>query len=246
MKYILILILLLGVITGNAQTSGMITFEEKVDLHKRLPPEREDMKDMIPHYNTSKFEFIFSESESIYRPKKEEELSDSEMMEGGRRMRFGGRGNRIVYKNLELDTVIDSREFMQKQFLIVGAPIQRKWKIGMNQKEILGYNCLEASYQEDSTNTVVAWFTPMLPVSNGPADYQHLPGMILQIDINDGERTITANEITLEEIDPAALEAPKKGKEVTPEEFREIQQEKLKEMGGQSGPGGGHMIFIRG
>jgi GLPGLI family protein len=246
MKYTLLWVLFLSVFTIQAQTSGTILFEEKTDLHKMLPPERADMKDMIPQYNTSKFEFIFSDIESIYRPKKEEEITDTEAMQGGGRMRFGGRGNRVVYKNLELDTVIDSREFMQKQFLVVGPTKQRKWKIGMNQKEILGYTCMEASFQEDSANAIVAWFTPMLAVSNGPADFQHLPGMILQIDINDGQQTITASEIALEPIDPTALEAPTKGKEVTPEEFREIQQEKLKEMGRQPGSGGGHMIFMRG
>ncbi len=246
MKYVLVLLLFSGIFTANAQTTGMIIFEEKTDLHKMLPPEREDMKDMIPHYNTSKFEFIFSETESIYKPKKEEELTDNEAMQGGgMRMRFGGRGNRVVYKNLDLDTVIDSREFMQKQFLVVGVPQQRKWKIGKNQKEILGYNCMEASFQEDSTHQYVAWFTPLIAISNGPADFQYLPGMILQIDMNDGERTITATEISMEPIDPLALEAPKKGKEVTAEEFEAIQQEKLKEMGGQPGPGG-HMMFIRG
>ena len=58
MKYAFISILLFGVFALNAQTTGMITFEEKTDIHRMLPPEREDMKDMIPQFNTSSFELI--------------------------------------------------------------------------------------------------------------------------------------------------------------------------------------------
>ncbi len=247
MKYLLFATLIFSAFLLRAQTSGMIVFEEKTDLHRMLPPEREDMKDMIPQFNSSKFELIFTENESSYRPKKEEELANGESAQGGHmRMRFGGRGNRIVYKNLDLDTMIDSREFMQKQFLIIGAPTKRKWKIGTNQKEILGYNCLEASYQQDSANTYVVWFTPMLQISNGPADFQHLPGMIMRVDMNNGQYTITAVELTMDTIDLTALVAPTKGKEVTAEEFDAIREEKLKEMGGGPGSGGGRMIFTRG
>ena len=81
-------------------------------------------------------------------------------------MRFGaGRANRVVYKDLAKDTMIDSRDFMQKQFLITGPPKPRKWKIGKKQKEILGYNCLEASFREDSVTSMVVWFSPQLPVA---------------------------------------------------------------------------------
>jgi GLPGLI family protein len=160
-------------------------------------------------------------------------------------MRFG-RPNRVVYKNLALDTMVDSRDFMQKQFLITGPPQVRKWKIGTKQKEILGYHCLEASVQMDSATFIVAWFTPQLSISNGPSDYQGLPGMILGIDINEGTRMVTATEIQLDSVDTAVIVAPDKGKEVTPEEFEKIREEKMKEMGMQrGGPGGQQMFFIR-
>lgn len=225
------------------QTAGIITFEEKMDLHKNLPPEREDMKDMIPQFNSSLHELIFSGDESIYKAKKVEEITDP-ASGPPRGMRFG-RANRIVYKNLALDTMIDSRDFMQKQFLITGPPTVRKWKIGKKQKEILGYPCLEATFQEDSTTSMVVWFAPSLPVYNGPADYQGLPGMILQININEGLRTVTATTIVLDSVDTAEIIAPSKGKEVTAEEFEIIRTEKMKEMGmQQGGPGGGQPMFI--
>jgi hypothetical protein len=70
--------------------------------------------------------------------------------------------------------------------------------------------------------------------------------MILQINVNSGERMITATEILLDTVDTSLIIAPKKGKEVTAEEFEKIREEKMKEMGGQpGGPGRHQMIMIR-
>ncbi len=216
-----------------------------MDLHRNLPPDRQEMKDMIPHFNSTMYELIFSGDQSIYQRQKESEETEVSANSGGAQMtmRFG-RENRIVYKNLAEDTMIDSRDFMQKQFLIQGPPTVRKWKIGTKQKEILGHKCMEANFRVDSVTTLVAWFTPEISNSNGPSDYQGLPGLILGIDINDGFRTITATDIKLDEVDTSLIIAPTKGKEVTAEEFEKIRQEKMKEMHLQNG-GRPQSIMIR-
>lgn len=226
-----------------SQAAGIITYEDKVDLHRNLPPEREEFKDMIPQYNISKWELRYSGDESIYQPFKEAELTGTSASHSGMMMRFG-RENRIIYKNLASDTVIDSRDFMQKQFLIRGSASSRKWKIGKKQKEILGYNCMEASFRVDSATMLTAWFTPQLPASTGPVDYQGLPGLILQIDINDGQRMITAKDIRLDSVDTFIIVAPTKGKEITQTEFEKLREEKMKEMNLQHG-NQGPMIMTR-
>lgn len=246
-KYIWSSLLFMLSVACLAQNNGTIIYEEKTDIHKTLPPERQEMKDMIPQYNISSFELIFSGDVSIYQAKKEEEITEVTSNAPGSRMtmRFG-RDNRIVYKHLTDDKMIDSRDFMQKQFLITGPLKARKWKIGKNQKEILGYTCMEAFSRVDSATTLVAWFTPQITNANGPSDYQGLPGMILQININDGQHIVTATELHLDNIDASIIKAPAKGKEVTSEEFEKIREEKMKEMGMQrGGPGGHQMIMIR-
>lgn len=247
MKYLLFLLLCLPCLVIS-QSTGRIAYDEKMDLHRNLPPEREDFKDMIPQYNVSKWELIYQGDESVYQAEKQEELEFSNTQGPNHMtMRFGGRANRVLYKHLGTDAMTDSRDFMQKQFLIKGPPTPRKWKIGKKSKNILGYHCLEASFVQDTATSVTAWFAPQLQPANGPADYQGLPGMILEIDINQGERTITATAITTENVDTSAIVAPTKGKEVTAEEFKQIQEEKMKEMGmqGPGRPGGQQMMIIR-
>ncbi len=75
---------------------------------------------------------------------------------------------------------------------------------------------------------VTAWYTPQIPVSNGPGSYWGLPGLILEI--NEGKTTILCSEITLNPTEKAAINAPKKGKEVSRKEYNSIVKKKMKEM----------------
>ncbi|MCB0471419.1 MAG: GLPGLI family protein [Flavobacteriaceae bacterium] len=87
---------------------------------------------------------------------------------------------------------------------------------------------------------VTAWYTPQIPVSNGPAEYWGLPGLILEI--NAARTTILCSEITLNPKEKIEIKAPDKGKEVTREEYDEIVKKKMEEMRemyrGRRGDGG--------
>lgn len=247
MKFIIFFFFSVLTSLSFAQTTGKVTYEEKFDMYRRIPPDREDMKNMFPQFHSSMWELLYNGDESVYQHQKQEETEVTNTQGNTQTtMRFGGRENRVVYKNIADSKMIDSRDFMQKQFLITGVPTERKWKIGKKSKEILGYNCLEASFQVDSTTNIVAWFTPQIQQFNGPSDFQGLPGLILQVDTNEGERVVTATEIKFEGVDTSVIVAPTKGKEVTAEEFETIRQEKMKEMGmqGQGGPGGPMQITV--
>ena len=78
------------------------------------------------------------------------------------------------------------------------------------------------------TVTTTAWYTPQVPVSNGPDNYQGLPGLILEI--NDGERLIVCTEIILNPSEKIDVKAPEKGEIVSQEAYNKIQEEKTKEL----------------
>ncbi len=217
---------------GYGQDTGIIVYEEKVNIHRQLPPSRQQYKDMIPEFRTSKYELHYTPKESMFTASKEQEIP-----EGGQRW-MAQMPQRDVYKNLEEDRMVDSREFMTKKFLIRGESEEYTWKVADGQKTIQNYMCIKAVYK-DTADTYIAWFTPQIQVSNGPAEFGGLPGMILQMDINDEERVLTAIEIRDTEVEADMLKEPKKGKEVTSDEFREIVREKMKEMRQQRRGGSG-------
>jgi len=241
MKFLSTTLFLLFAALSFGQTSGKIIYDEKVDMYRHIPEDRQDIRNRVPQYHSAKWDFIFNGDESLYLHHKDEEVEYTSTQGNTQTTMRMSRDQRVVYKNLANNNMIDSRAIMDKQFLISGEPTARKWKIGKNSKNILGYNCLEASFQQDSATSIKAWFTPQITPFNGPADYQGLPGMILALDFNDGERVLTASEIKFEGADTSLIVAPTKGKEVTAEEFETIREEKMKEMkaqGFQGGPGG--------
>ncbi len=75
---------------------------------------------------------------------------------------------------------------------------------------------------------VTAWYTPMIPVGHGPGEYGGLPGLILEL--NYYRTTILCSKIVMNPKEADKIEAPKKGQEVTREEYNLIVKEKTDEM----------------
>ena len=46
---------------------GVITYEVKVNLHRRIPPGQEARKSMIPEFRTTKQQLFFNANESMYK-----------------------------------------------------------------------------------------------------------------------------------------------------------------------------------
>lgn len=76
--------------------------------------------------------------------------------------------------------------------------------------------------------TITAWYTPEIPVNQGPEGYWGLPGLILEV--NDGKTTILCSKIVLNPKEKAEIKAPANGKEVSQKEYDEIVIKKMEEM----------------
>lgn len=91
---------------------------------------------------------------------------------------------------------------------------------------------------------ITAWYTPDIPISNGPENYQGLPGLILEVSA--GKTTVLCSKIVLNVKDKKEIKAPMTGKVVSQKEYDEIMKKKMEEMKemyqSRSGNGGGfHM-----
>lgn len=76
--------------------------------------------------------------------------------------------------------------------------------------------------------TVTAWYTPQIPVNQGPGEYWGLPGLILEV--NEGDTTILCSKIVLNPGEKEDIKAPSKGKKVTKVEYTKIVNIKMTEM----------------
>jgi len=75
---------------------------------------------------------------------------------------------------------------------------------------------------------VVAWYSPQIPLSQGPLEYWGLPGLILEVNV--GNTTILCSKIIMNPGEKSKIKAPEKGKIVTKTEYQEIISGKMKEM----------------
>ena len=88
---------------------------------------------------------------------------------------------------------------------------------------------------------ITAWYTPEIPVNQGPEGYWGLPGLILEV--NDSKTIILCSKVVMNTKEKAEIKAPKVGKVVTQKEYDEIVTAKMKEM--QEMGGGRGMRFGR-
>jgi GLPGLI family protein len=78
------------------------------------------------------------------------------------------------------------------------------------------------------TTIVTAWYSPQIPISQGPLEYWGLPGLILEVNV--GNTTMLCSKIVMNPDEKLKIEAPQKGKEATKQEYKAIISGKMIEM----------------
>lgn len=270
------LTMLIGAMVHAQDLNGVATYktQRKVDIQLDSAQIGDAMKQQIMAQLKKQFErtylLDFTKSESVY---KQEESLDGPTMGGGGGMQFivAGSGDAdILYKHVKEHRFANLNEMFGKMFLIKDTLTQRKWTLTKESKNIGNYTCFKATYDyerevmqtsvstdgeepeldpepEMETITVTAWYTPQIPVQNGPGTYYGLPGLILEV--NDGELNILCSKIVLNPKGGVDVSEPNSGKEVTQEQYDTILEKKMQEMEEQMNDGrrrgDGHGIEIR-
>lgn len=247
----LISVLFLFSILTHAQAhqiiSGKVIYEEMVKIDIRFEGDASAMASNLPKERRMEKILTFDSDEMLFEDgasNVEDEMAAQDG-HGTMRIRMVTSGENRTYISLKDNKIIDQRDFMNRIFLVEKEIPQSEWKFTGNQKMILGHNCFEATKTDTAGIRTIAWFAPSIKVSGGPAGLCNLPGMILEVDINNGSRVYIAKSI--QSIDPKEIKIlkPKEGKEVTDQEYRKIVAEKMKEMGVNEGDGNQMRVIIR-
>ena len=101
--------------------------------------------------------------------------------------------------------------------------------LGSAAREKSKSRCVEKDNEEEVKMTeVVAWYTPQIPVSQGPSDFWGLPGLILEVNV--GTTTMLCSKVIMNPKEKTKIKAPEKGKVVVKTEYKEIITGKMIEM----------------
>ncbi|RZN84289.1 MAG: GLPGLI family protein [Winogradskyella sp.] len=213
---------------------------------------QKQMQAMLRKQFQKTFTLSFDKEASVY---KEDEALAPPQVGGGniQVMVIGdGGGGDILYKNTKDNRFTDQKDVYGKIFLVKDKLKPIEWKLESETKFIGEYQCYKATFTreievvksssvntsmgdderdvktEKETQTVTAWYTPNIPVNNGPGNYYGLPGLILEVSTENMQ--IICSKIVLNPEKKVSIEEPTKGKEINQEKYDKVMEKKRKEM----------------
>jgi GLPGLI family protein len=104
--------------------------------------------------------------------------------------------NPHIFKDHKNKNIYSIERVIMKPFLVKDSMNFFNWKLHDIKKEILGYNCQKATVTYRGRN-YTAYFTIDVPIKTGPWKFYGLPGLILQVESDDGVLKINANKIVV-------------------------------------------------
>lgn len=233
-------------------TSTDLTPEMKNQMMEKMRKAFE--KEYVLHFNN--FESVYQEEEKLDSPTSSSNGSQVKMAF------IGGHNSSKLYKNFKTNLYVTDDDIFGKEFLITDSLKKMNWKLINEQKKIGNYNCYRAQLifpvleddwkryesnkkkkddgktnfldmKEPKEEIIEAWYTLDVPVSNGPAKYWGLPGLILEL--HEDNTVYLCTKIVVNPKDKIEIKAPKNGKEVSQKEFDVIQEKKLQSMMNENG-----------
>jgi GLPGLI family protein len=250
-------------VTASAQQKeGKVTYERVSVFEARF--NINGAEQVMPQTRNDNFELHFANNQSLWKAVEKDNEEDAMSHDGGGvqvRMIVAG-ANDVLYTNFDTKKKTERKELFDKTFIVDDSVSALKWKMAGETKTILNHTCMKATTTQirqttrmtmdngkmerkdvSDTSLVVAWFTSEIPVSAGPAEYQgQLPGLILEMDVNNGKQTFKAVAIT-DKPEVAAIKEPTGKKHYTPDEFKKEREKMMKEMQ-QNMQGGNRQIRI--
>lgn len=241
-----------AIVLNAQQTAGTVVYKRTVKLQIHFAGMPGGMEQQMPTTRTDKYVLNFGNNQSLWKQADPENSDDEGPSFGGDgmqvRMVIAG-SNDVLYTNFETDKKVEKRELFDKTFIIDDSISKLKWKMAGESKVILNHTCMKAVTERiskrtsvnmdngklerkevEDTSVIVAWFAMDIPVPAGPSEFQgQLPGLILELDVKNGDQVYTAASIS-EKVDIAIIKEPSGKKRMTQEAFKKERDKMLEEM----------------
>lgn len=221
---LLTLLLVISVNMFSQNISGKITYivsmepfnERKLDSAYQVRTKKKMdkwMKDIFKNTPDVKVFLEFDNGKSLYYV--EDKMQNDGKSKLNLNRTFAG-GDNKYYRNANTKEQFHESTTFGEPLLI---ELQvKKWKITQESKKIGNYLCFKAIDIESKNRKMkpVVWFTPQIPFSFGPKEFNGLPGLVILVEMS--KRTISASNITLNPKKEIVIKKPTKGKKITAEE----------------------------
>jgi GLPGLI family protein len=225
MKTSILLILLTTTVSFAQKMEGVVTYERKSYWSKiinRLPylsreeKERAAMTWKNDDEEKEKLKLVFNEKGSLFTYEDQQGQS-----EDGRWT--WQKDDYYVSRDFDKETMTDIMKTLGKTYIIEDSLRKPVWKILNQIKDVNGYVCMKAETTDPIRGQkIAAWFAQDIPVPAGPERYFGLPGLIMELDINEGDVILEAVKVDLKPVDKEMTLPKVKGKKITEKEYETL------------------------
>lgn len=258
MKKIFLIAASLLTLAATAQTKeGRVVYERTTRMNNmrfggggNMPPEIQAQMERMPRTRTDQFELLFSPEHSLYQflPNAAADEGANTFAGGGMVVQMRMNANEVTYVKWASGARVEQREMFDKNFVVTDTIQKVRWKLSEETKPVLNFTARKATgfsivsrpritmengemKREMATDTlpVVAWYTTDIPVPTGPNFQGQLPGLILELDINNGQSVTKAVEFS-PKVSLNKIKEPKDGKRMTAAEFSTERDKMMEEM----------------
>lgn len=190
------------------------------------------MKNLYKRIDNRKYLLFFNQFESVFKKKPAMEKPGHQSM-----IRVNILDDKLLYKNIKTKSFSDKRPLFSETYIVEDSLPDYHWKITGESKQIGKYTVIKATGIEtytkgkdkkETTREITAWFTPEIPVGNGPQKYWGLPGLIMEL--KSGQDLYLCDGITLNPKDKMEIKAPEGGKKMNEKEYKSEMEKSRKKM----------------
>lgn len=233
-------------IGGRAYYKSFQKVGEMEDSASKTPEQKKLRADLIKQIQDQlqkEYRLTFTDEESMYE--EEAKLETPKPASSSGVTITLANNNEVLYRNLKDSTYVNETEILGKLFLIQDKLKTIAWTLEKETKNIGQYTCFKATYEREEkkekydyqeeeayevmeTVVTTAWYTPQIPMSQGPDEYWGLPGLILEV--NEGEVSLLCYKVILNPADGIDIKVPSKGKKIDQEKYDFISERKHAEM----------------
>lgn len=231
--FAILMLISMGLITPlqAQQTEGMVTYEYKyywTKVTSRLTFLSKEEKDRMKltwgneeDGPGTKMKLFFNDKQSLYTY-----FSDQGQSEDGQWT--WRQDDYLIHRNFETSKLTEHHEMLGKTYLLEDSLMTYNWRIQNQIKDVAGYVCMKAeTFNPIKNQKITAWFAQDIPVGAGPERYFGLPGLILELDINDGDVVVTAQKVELKNVDKDLVLPKLKGKKIKNKDYDQLLQKHI-------------------
>lgn len=230
-------------LSGKATYQIKDIFKMKDTKPEHNTPEFKERLEDIKKSHEKTFVLEFTKNASLYS--EEEKLPHVNKDGSTHSVSYGWKK---LYKNTKENYFLMENDLLDKIFLIKDTLDITGWELSTETKQIGNYTAYKATKtvvpkiiedKEQSTNFLsmtnqkesneivyTAWYTPEIPIPNGPDKFGGLPGLILEL--HTANRIYLCSEIIINPKKPFEFNVPK-GKSISQQEFDKMLDERAKE-----------------